>query len=153
MRKFEPYGLPAFIALMQSPEHLRVIHTSRRRERHGGVAVLAKVGRQDGPHVLACRGHAVVATEAIPSDPRVVETCRKPGGRTVTSVAVGLRDRMVGRLTLAEHVVVARRAAAIDRVMIHLRQWNPRRRPVTVVAHIRAQDVARGLRAGLNPAA
>ena len=91
--------------------------------------------------MLAGRADSVMAAHARCRDPEMIEEHGKPGGRQMAGVAFLLCRWMVGRLADALNVVVARRAAAEDRVMIHLSERQPGRRSVTVFAEIGREDV------------
>ena len=80
-------GYGAVVAGRAGTEHLRVVYTIGRRPLHRGMTVFAHVARRHVRRPLAGRVNAIVATEAITRDIRMIEGGRYPAIRRVAVVA------------------------------------------------------------------
>lgn len=132
------------VATRTFPINLSVIDLRYRRETHRGMAILAEARRAYMRDVPSCRGDAVMAAGTTGIDPEVIEKHRKPTGRPMAAVALFLRRRMVRRLADALHIVVATRATAEDRIVVHFDQREPFAAAVAVLAEIRAKYMISG---------
>lgn len=129
------------VARAARPEHLRVIDLCDGRERRRRMAILAEARRRNVREMFTRRADAVMTAYAVGRNPEVVEEDRKPRSRQVACIAFLLRRRVVGRLAHALNIVVARRAATEDGVVVHLGKRKPGRLAMAVFAEIGGQDM------------
>lgn len=87
--------------------------------------------------------HAIVATEAVSRDVRVVENGRRPKCARVAIVALVAGDYMPRRFSGCLNTVVAGTTAARHGRVIHIRNRAPGRCRVAGVTHSRRSDVIR----------
>lgn len=134
----------AVVTARAGSEDLEVIHSAYRRKSRRRVAILADTSRRNVRRGFPRRTRAVMTAHAVRRNAEVIEKHREPTGSDMAGIALCLSNRVIGRLPDALHVVVARRAFAVNRVVIHFDQREPRRRSMTVFAEVAAQDVIRG---------
>ncbi len=101
--------------------------------------------------MLAGRTDAVVATNTAADDAEMIEMNREPAGRRMAAIAFFTGRLMIGWFAFVLHIIVASRAAAENRIVIHARERQPRCTAVAVFAEIGARDVIRRFGAGADP--
>lgn len=99
------------------------------------MAVLTDIGRVHVCRVFALGVHAIVATEAISRDVRMVENRRRPQGARVAVVASVTGNNMAGRFSGCLKTVMAGTTAAVCSCVIHIRNRTPGRCRVASVTH------------------
>ena len=124
----------AVMAGAAGAENLCVVYGNGRLKGNGVVAVLTTRGCLDMRLTLAGRRGAIVATNAVPHDARVIEQSGQPGGRIVTVVALVPRRYMRRCLSSGLDAVVTADATAGNRRVIHERDYFPVGSNVTVGA-------------------
>lgn len=95
-------------------QDLCVIDRRGRCKGDGAVAVLANVGGLHVRRALPCRGSAVMAAHAVPSNARMVEYGREPGAHSMAVVALIVGRNMGWRLPGRLYSIVAADAASGD---------------------------------------
>ena len=126
----------AIVARAASTDDLGVIDECGRLPERCAVAIFANIGGLDMHLALADGFHAVVTTETVAGDIRMVENSGSPEGRLVAIVAL-LTARNVRRiLSGGNDAIVAGAAIAGDCRVIHISDRAPGSRCMTVGAEV-----------------
>lgn len=129
------------VARIAATQYLRVIHGIDRRPGDTAVAVLTDICRIHVCWMLAGGVHAVVATEAIPRDVRMIENCRCPQGARVAIIALVAGNNMPWWFSGCLNTVVAGTATAGHGCVIHICDRTPGRGRVAGLTHCRRCNV------------
>lgn len=131
-------------------EHLSVINGKHRCPDCRCMTVLTHVRGQRMLWVLAGRNCAVVTTDAIAHNIRVVISCRQPRDRRMTVITVVAASDMISILSCRCIAVMTRTATAKHLRMINGVRRLPERRVVTILAHIGRLRMRRRLTGSSN---
>ena len=97
--------------------------------------------------------NAVVTTGTTPDDAKMIKVDGKPRVRIVAGAALVASRWMIWRLAFVLDVIVASRAAAENRIVVHSCERKPGRSLMAVFAKISTCDMICWFRAGTNAAA
>jgi len=110
-------------------------------ERNGAMTVLANIRCLHVSGTLAGGGGAIVATDAVAYDIRMIEYGREPCGGAVAIVALIVGGNMTRRFSRRLDPIVAADTASCNRRVIHERDHCPTRCYVAVRAFARRRNV------------
>jgi len=129
----------AVMAGAAGAQHLCVVDRDRRLERDCAMAVLAYVCRLHMSRALARGVGAIVATNAVSDDARMIEYSWEPGSRAMAVVALVAGRDMSGSLPGRLDAVVAADTTASYGRVVHESDHGPARCYMTVGAFTRCR--------------
>lgn len=106
-------------------QYLAVIHLQHRLPETGGMTVLTDVcGQQVRRRFTRCI-YAIVTTDTVSADVPMIERDHTPAGVYMALITLGIRRRMISRLTCRNTAVVATGAGTKHFTVFYIRHSHP----------------------------